>query len=98
MQLDAVTWTLTAKGPEFVSLQLLHENTTVLPAGLVRDLDRRRSQYRDEGEDALEWLVVATSILAEMLLGDSSAVLNSTTDCSTVNVTVRTDNISFPYG
>lgn len=84
VQLDAATWTLTAKGPQFVPLQLSHEQATVPPAGLVRDLIRRRSQYRDEGEDALEWLVLphfATSILGEMLLGDSSAILSSTEFC-----------------
>jgi len=101
VQLDAVTWTLTAKGPQFVPPQLLHEHATVLPAGLVRDLNRRRSQYRDEGEDALEWLVlphVATSILAEMLLGVSSAIFSNTEVCSTVNVTVSTGSISVFYG
>ena len=101
MQLDAVTWTLTAKSPQFVPLQLLHEHATVLPAGLVCDLNRRRSQYGDEGEDALEWLVlhhVFMSSLAELLLGDSSAILSSTALCSTVTVTVGTDIISGSYG
>jgi hypothetical protein len=73
----------------------------VLPAGLVCDLIGRRSQYRDEGEDALEWFVlrhVAASILVELLLGDSSAVLNSTALCSTVSVTVSADSISVSYG
>ena len=100
VQLDAVIWILTAQSPQFVTLQLLHEHATVLPAGLVLDLNRRRSQYRDEGEDALEWLVlhhVAMSILAELLLGDYSAILSYTTACSTVNVTVGTDSSSVSY-
>ena len=82
-------WTLTAKSPQFVPLQMLHEHATVFPAGLVCDLNRRRSQDRDEGEDALEWLVlrhVATSSLAELLMEDSSAILSSAAHCSTVNV------------
>jgi hypothetical protein len=93
--------TLTAKSPQFVPLQLLHKHATVFPAGWVCDVNRRRSQYRDEGEDALEWLVfnhVATSILAELLLGDSSAIISSTALCSTANVTVSTHSISVSYG
>jgi hypothetical protein len=100
LQLDAVIWTLTAQSPQFVSPQLLHEHATVPPAGLVFDLNRRRSQYRDEGEDALEWLVlhhIAMSILAELLLGAFSAILSNTTVCSTVSVTVGTDSISLSY-
>jgi hypothetical protein len=101
VQLDAVTWTLTEKSPQFVPLQLLHEHDTVFPAGFVCDLNRRRSQYRDEGEDALEWpglRHVATSSLAEMLLGDSSAIFSNTAVCSTVNVRVCTNSISVSCG
>jgi hypothetical protein len=99
--MDAVIWALTAKSPQFVPLQLLHERPTVLPAGFVCDLIGRRSQYGDEGEDALEWPVlrhVAASIIVELLLGDSSAVFSSAALCSTVNVTVSADSISVSYG
>jgi hypothetical protein len=79
----------------------MHERATVLPAGFVCDVVGRRSQYGDEGEDALEWFVlryVAVSIPGELLLGDSSAALSIAALCSTANGTVSVDNTSVSYG
>jgi hypothetical protein len=101
VQSDAAGLTLTAKSPHFVALQLMHERATVLPAGFVFDVVGRRSQHGDEGEDALEWFVlryVAASVLREVLLGDSSAILSSAALCSTAYGTVSLDSTSVCYG
>jgi hypothetical protein len=101
VQSDGAGWTLTAKSPQLVALQLMHERATVLPAGFVCNVVGRRSQYGDKGEDALKWFVlcyVTATISGELLLGDSSAALSCARLCSTTNVTVSADSTSVSYG